>query len=513
MGGRLESKWTDSDPGIRPDHPADVADPESMDGKIILCGASVRSLAQAAIREGLQPLCIDFFGDRDLQAVLSNLSPASDSRQTWFPDGGRHCVISSFRQLPQILSALPHSIPLVWSGGLENDPQLLEQIAAERPIAGAAASAVRLVRNPFRLAAWMHEAGCCFPRTDNNPRNGWLRKPFRSAGGSDIRQIGVSDAPAVATSPAETDDPVGTSEFYFQELVDGIPMSATFVSDGRAVCLLGIMIQLIGWSSLRATGFQFCGNLGPVQIPFEVSRELTKAADAIVSKSRLCGVFGIDFILSDRGTESFGDTGKEQPCGRWRPWIIEINPRISASHEMIDWNSHTTVLQEHLSSCGVEVIDGRRQTAVANPGQAHQTDQHLRSWMRLVVFADHDTTADRLFPADSVAEFSTSAQEPAAGLCRTGPDSPTVWLADIPNPGQSIPAGAPICSVYVRMATPEKLRSEPDSVSEIQASLILNRLQSLPCLFLSGAGLNPAAVADQTRKIVHRCLKAGCTAT
>jgi hypothetical protein len=42
---------------------------------LILCAASVRSLAQAAIKVGIIPFCIDFFGDSDLRDLLDQAIP------------------------------------------------------------------------------------------------------------------------------------------------------------------------------------------------------------------------------------------------------------------------------------------------------------------------------------------------------------------------------------------------------------------------------------------------------
>ncbi|MFN5586789.1 MAG: hypothetical protein ACK5DR_15920, partial [Planctomyces sp.] len=125
-----------------------------MTEQVVLAGASVRSLAESAVAAGLQPLCGEVFGDRDLLQLLEF-------------SGGRFLGrLQSFADLPGLLRAVPADVPLVWSGGLENAPDLLEELCRSgRPITGCAPAAVRAVRNWRNLSRWVVGTGVRFPET------------------------------------------------------------------------------------------------------------------------------------------------------------------------------------------------------------------------------------------------------------------------------------------------------------------------------------------------------------
>src|SRR5439155_11195425 len=79
----------------------------------------------------------------------------------------------------------------LYTGALENRPELVEEIARDRPLWGNAASCLCRVRDPFALAAALRAADVPCPaicRPDGGrPAGRWLLKPMASAGGSGIR--------------------------------------------------------------------------------------------------------------------------------------------------------------------------------------------------------------------------------------------------------------------------------------------------------------------------------------
>src|SRR5438105_3281580 len=82
---------------------------------LILLGASIRAAAFSALRAGFTPYAIDLFADRDLAAV------------------GPAVKISRYPQdFLSALAAAPQA-PWLYSGGLENYPQLVDRLAAVRP--------------------------------------------------------------------------------------------------------------------------------------------------------------------------------------------------------------------------------------------------------------------------------------------------------------------------------------------------------------------------------------------
>jgi predicted ATP-grasp superfamily ATP-dependent carboligase len=88
--------------------------------------------------------------------------------------------------------------------------------------------------------------------------------------------------------------------------------------------LLGVTRQLVGASWLHAPRFGYCGSIGPVEAD---AAEWKKLGEVVVRWSGLRGVFGIDAVVRD-------DV----------PWLIEVNPRYSASVEILELAVGTAAL-------------------------------------------------------------------------------------------------------------------------------------------------------------------------
>ena len=376
---------------------------------LILCGASVRSLARSAIAAGLRPLCVDFFEDADLTIILG----CGRGRFV-----GR---IRTFAELPDVVRRIRSNIPLLWAGGLENHTSVLRAIMAHRPVIGPDPKLVDLLRQPRHLAGWLSQSGLNMPRLAS-PDNAnadclWLRKPNGGSGGLGIQTLQPQSA---QSDRIPVQNP---SEEFLQEYIDGVPMSAVFCADHLGLNLLGTSIQLVGWPSLGASNFLFCGNVGPVSPGEDVTRQLILAAESLVRHTGLKGVFGIDFVLRQ------GDA-----------WLIEVNPRLTASHMLYENPaSHhceeRSLVTRHLAAFGWRPAGstGRRRqrhrTASANGGRVQA---------RLILWANQDV------------QFTDAFCQSSSGA----------WtFADLPQTGSAIPAGSPLCSVHVAASSPDELLS------------------------------------------------------
>lgn len=339
-----------------------------MADRILILGASARAAAASARRAGLEPFAIDLFADRDTQKICETLRcPAGD-----YPEG-------LFR-----LARTAPPMPWMYTGGLENYPDLVGELAKERELWGNGPEVLRVVRDPFQISEhlqrWGH--GISHPKCQHEAPNAspskWLRKSLNGAGGA-----GVSYATA--------DDSEDESH-YFQEHVAGFPGSAVFYGESGKVALLGTTSQLIGTSWLHATKFQYCGNIIRTELML-VLREIVFGALHLTTDLNCRGCFGIDFI--DHG----------ECCS-----LIEINPRYTASMEVIEFASHVSIFG------------------------SHGPEQQCNPVGKAIYYA-----ADRVtFPASGPWDDSLAHAD-------------DVWkrpdFADIPQPGEVIEAGHPILTI------------------------------------------------------------------
>lgn len=367
---------------------------------IILASASARSLAASAVAAGYTPICCDFFGDEDLRSLLSSV-------------GGEYLgPLSNQSDLPPLLEEIPHGIPLFWAGGFENSPGTLEIISRTRPVFGAAKESVYAVRCPENLQRWMKSLPGNFPDIQRTPPadgSGWLEKNSGTSGGLGVRHF---NADTLRDYPADAID----HQRYYQRHVDGLPFSAMACSAGKEIYLFGASLQLCGWPSLGAGDFQFCGNLGPVCLTEMLSNSIKDIAAGIASESGLTGVFGMDFLLNPHGL-----------------WLLEVNPRIPASHWIYDRSNSGLSVTAH--------IEGSQGLC-----------QSLKNRMRGYSIAEQPALQCVLYARQSDTLFSPEShwidhQELPAGI----------RMADIPRASTIFPAGTPMMSVLAESTSVENL--------------------------------------------------------
>jgi predicted ATP-grasp superfamily ATP-dependent carboligase len=262
---------------------------------VLLVGASVRAAAFSALRRGWRPWCADLFGDADLRLRCPvRVIPSKD-----YP-----------KQIPRIIADEAPDGVLQYTGGLENHPRIVAQLARLRPLWGNGPNVLRAVRNPLRLAEVL--AGYGLPVTINLadvPRDGsWLAKPLRGCGGKGIHPVTLTTRPRRG--------------WYYQQFQAGESISAGFLADGAQGCrLLGATRQLVGEAWLHTRAFAYCGSIGPLALTREETEALTDIGRRLQAAFGLVGYFGVDAIRS--------------PNGQIR--VVEVNPRYTASIEVLEY--------------------------------------------------------------------------------------------------------------------------------------------------------------------------------
>ena len=186
---------------------------------------------------------------------------------------------------------------------------------------------------------------------------------------------------------------------YLQELVDGTPGSVVFVAVGGRAVPFGVSRQLVGDDAFGAAGYRYCGNiLEPAGEAALVDRACMLAR-TVAEEFDLVGVNGIDFVAR-AGV----------------PYAIEVNPRWSASMELVERAYGFQVFEAHAAACAA----GKLTEFDLGPAQCR-----AGAVGKAVVFARRDV---------------------AAGNTREWLGDPSV--ADVPHPGERIRAGKAVCTVF-----------------------------------------------------------------
>lgn len=261
---------------------------------MLVIAESGRILAQAARREGRAVRVIDRFGDTDTRAASRDLRVVS----SW--DGPEGTALEA---VVEDLSPAAKGEPVLWGGGLEAHPRLLERLVRRRDLLGNDAEAVRRVTDPDRWFPLLAELGLPHPEIRLTPPaspGGWLAKEAGASGGGHIR-------PARGAGPR--------AGGYFQRRCPGTPLSLLFAADGRRARVLGVTEQ---WTAGEQNGepadFRYGGGLGHVDPGRRLSRALGEAVAALTAHLGLRGLNGLDCLVE-------GDV--------WH--LLEVNPRPVAS--------------------------------------------------------------------------------------------------------------------------------------------------------------------------------------
>ncbi len=351
--------------------------------EILILGGSARAAAGSALRAGLQPICADRFGDEDLRRIARVL-PVDD-----YPSG----LLAAVESLPPT--------PWIYTGSLENEPTLIAAISRRHPLLGNPADVLHRVRDPFWLERTLrkHDLLSLRVRTASDPSPSdirWLMKPLRSGGGLGVR---IWDG---CRNSSDMD-------VYLQEHRHGQPMSALFVAWPDEVRFIGLCQQLIGYRFGAPTEFGYAGSIGPIEVCRGSRERIERLGQLLAKAARLRGLFGIDFILAD-------DV----------PWLTEVNPRYTASVEVLERAWGLPIVAWHVSAC--------TRSGPATESSGMTTPDRVVG--KQIVYATKNFVAPNL----NVVAFEMDS------------------LADIPTPESHVATGWPICTVFAEATNSETCR-------------------------------------------------------
>ncbi len=354
----------------------------NLTASLLIVGASTRAAAFSALRSGLMPRCVDYFADRDLMAICT-----VDRAEA------RNGVVG----LEQSALGLP-SRPWLYTGPLENYPERVERISEAHLLCGNAAQTLRCTRDPLRVVDLLRNQGLPHleVRTDDwgLPRDGsWLVKPIASAGGRLIQHLDHATLP-----PAEPS--------YFQRFLDGPSHSALFLSQQGCAELVGVTRLLRGNCE---SPFAYRGNIGPSLVSAPMISSLRRLGTVLSSAFSLVGLFGIDYIERDG-----------------EPWLVEINPRYTASVEVFELATRRMLLREHLGASGMHMAE----PPSAGKPRAETTIAPVVG--KAILYAQRNLIAPEI-----------EIDDPRCRDLFTVPP-----IADVPWPGTTIAFGEPILTVF-----------------------------------------------------------------
>jgi predicted ATP-grasp superfamily ATP-dependent carboligase len=271
----------------------------------------------------------------------------------------------------------------------------------------------------------LRDAGLSFPETiaEASQRlpldRSWLCKTYRGASGSGVWLL---DGPAAL-------ERAGRERAVFQRFVDGVSASAVWACSGEGGQLLGVTRQLVGDAKAGAKPWHYCGSVGPLDISNEVRSQLVQLGDLLSGRFHLRGLVGVDLVIAKN-----------------RAWALEVNPRYSASVEIIERMTGLSAVAAHVAAC-----QGSMHPVTA----ASATSELMHG--KVVVYAKR--------PVVITPGFFDWAINQSSSVARDG------FLGDIPHAGESLEAGQPVLTVFAA-ASPKDFDSELNArINDVESRL------------------------------------------
>ena len=382
-------------------------------------GASCRAAAQAAARAGCtRILAWDDFLDADLLEIAQARSLAD------FPEDS-----------PQSLAEL-QGIPLVLCGGMENRPDFIQRRIDQGMLCGVTGDMLRQLRSLVSWQRWASESRIGWPTTvqdlsdprlDSVRSESWMLKPVGRAGGVHVRAIAsLEGLDRVANLGLDPGSP--TSDlWYLQQYVPGISIGVSYCTGSNEnpesnepprTRIVGIARSILSEELDAPLPWIYRGSLAPYSVSPSLRASLERFAQTVAQSTGIRGLWQADFQIDPNG----------------QLWLLEINPRWSASMELHELLEGYSWITEH-----VRILCDGASKRVPSPGSP--AGQQIAKG---IVYAPHGMHL-------SVAQVDRLGRSGWHGTLREL-ETAEFCLADIPQSdplGVDFAEGMPIVTVLV----------------------------------------------------------------
>ena len=365
-----------------------MAATQSRASRVAIVGASARAAAFSALRAGFDVVAADLFADEDLRRAC----PAT--RIDSYPAG-----FAGWLAGQEVDGWL-------YTGALENHPDLIDQMATIRPLWGNHGQPLREARDPLLLQSSCAALGIDFPETiaaapEFAAAGDWLVKTYRGSSGMGVEQV---------TGRASLHRAVA-NRAVLQRVAAGAPTAAIYCVEQTSAVLLGVTEQLVGRPEFAAAPWTYCGSIASPAPPSRAIAQQLERIGQLLLGFRLRGIVGVDLLLDEQ-----------------RAWLIEINPRYTASVEVVDSRLERPAMWQHVESLRSVPRKAEDHSGTVQPAAARAEAVCAKA----ILFARSSHTVS--------GSFSQWAIEQAGlGL-----------LADVPAEGTRIEQGHPVLTLLHR---------------------------------------------------------------
>jgi predicted ATP-grasp superfamily ATP-dependent carboligase len=336
---------------------------------------------------------------------------------------------------------------------MENRPDFIQRRIDQGMLCGVTGDMLRQLRSLESWQRWASESRIGWPTTvqdlsdprlDSVRSESWMLKPVGRAGGVYIRAIAslerLDHVANLGLDPGSTTSSLTSNLWYLQEYVPGISIGVSYCtgsngntqsSEPPKTRIVGIARSILSEELDAPLPWIYRGSLAPYAVSPSVLASLERFATTVAQSTGIRGLWQADFQVDPKG----------------QLWLLEINPRWSASMELHEILQGYSWITEH-----VRILCNGASKGVPSPGSP--AGQQVAKG---IVYAPHGmhlsvAQVDRLWRS---GWHGTLRELETAEFC----------LADIPQSdplGVDFAEGMPIVTVLV---TGEK---NPDLLEKIR---------------------------------------------
>ncbi len=359
-------------------------------------------------------------------------------------------------------------IGFVYGSGFEAQPELLVKIAVKLPLIGNCSDTVAAVKTPATFFAALQQLninhpGVCYSYPEAHSSDYLIK----FAGGSGGTHIHSANSHACLL----------TDKYYYQQKINGRPVSLLFLADKHDIEVIGFNEQ---WLSPSADApFRYGGAVSNVNLSTGVQQQLINAAQKLTRKFGLLGLNSLDAIVG----ETVNATGQDGQV-----FVLEINPRLSATVDLYS-DAKQDLFEQHVKVCLYHDDLLIRHKLNITPVRAEPVEAH-----KLIHISTGSMRTDYL--VNSIGSINQYDMNKLNLQCKAHAIvyaveeikllAPVLWLdwaIDTPQLSEKmfiISSGEPVCSVlaYANSADTAK------KIAQSRVEIIQNLLQSLnrdPC--------------------------------
>lgn len=360
---------------------------------LIVVAASARSFVRAAAASGRRVIAADVFCDVDLRCAATQVIRL----------GYRHGGFNADDVRTKLLPFAMEGAGLIYGSGFETQPWLLEALSQHCRLYGNQPETVRITKDPDRFFSLLARLDIAFPEVSLTlppSPSGWLSKRIGGSGGTHVVPVPIE---------------AGTDRYY-QRIVSGQAASLLFLADGKRVLAVGYNLQFV--APLEGMPYRYGGAVSRAPLSEGIRMTMLRAAERIAAELGLRGLNSLDCMIDAENV-----------------WVLEVNPRLSATFSLYDAKrSGAFLLEAHMQASMGRMPEPLPQ----EPAQAH-----------LIYYAPFDLAV------------------PAAM------DWPE-WVVDVPEPASRIGAEEPLCTVMASAVDASQALAMAHARIEVLTRLVTN---------------------------------------